>query len=312
MTTLRIGICVDKDNVSRTSHVLRRTLQTQLEKLLSNKKLLKVRSRYLIHMESEPEIRRWHQQGPKKPNLKAEQYPMLSGIAVVCPSPGCGLAFVQLDALGVHANQKHGMKLKISSCEVKSDERKLKKMQSYRGRKVSEGLRSYHRKRRMASLPQEDFSPLLAQADQLLAAIKTQPRRPIPPLQRLHYRLHPPPIFPQSLHSSDHRQDQDTEYQMPPPCLLFNPNTSQYQRHPLEQASYESDRQHELNQHQHPTHNFTNPMLPSFPSTFQHVGVQVAGQEGPNLWYQMPESTNSWITTAVDTVEADQRTYRVL
>ena len=32
MTMLRIGICVDKDNVSRTSHVLRRTLQTQLDR----------------------------------------------------------------------------------------------------------------------------------------------------------------------------------------------------------------------------------------------------------------------------------------
>lgn len=248
-------------------------------------------------MESDAKMRKW-QQGPQRAKLKVEQNRMLSGIAIVCPSPGCGLAFVQIDDLAVHAKQKHGMKLKISSCEVKSDERKVKRVQSYRGKKVSEGLRSYYRNRRMASQPQEDLSPLLAQADQLLAAIKTQPRQQIAPLQRLHYRLHPPPIFPQPRHPSD---DQD----------LFNPNTSQYQRHPLEQASYESDRRHELNEHCQPAPNFpTHPTLPSFPSTFQQVGVEGSSQE--SSWYQMPDSRNPWITTPVDTVEADQRTYRVL
>merc|ERR1712192_68615 len=265
--------------------VLRRTLQTQLEKLSSkkntlssffdNENLLKARSSHLIRMESDAEMRRW-EQGPQRSKLKVEQDRMLSGIAVVCPSPGCGLAFVQIDDLAVHASQKHGMKLKISSREVKSNERKLKRVQSYRGKKVSEGLRSYYRIRRMASQPQEDLAPL----------------------QRLHYRLHPPPIFPQPRHPSDH--------QMPPPCLLFNPNTSQYQRHPLEQASYESDRQHELNQHCQPAPNFPiHPMLPSFPSTFQQVEqVEGSGQESPS-WYQMPNSRNPWITTPVDTVEAD-------
>merc|ERR1712192_342099 len=289
--------------------VLRRTLQAPLEKpsskkntlssFFDNENLLKARSSHLIRMESDAEMRRW-EQGPQRSKLKVEQDRMLSGIAVVCPSPGCGLAFVQIDDLAVHASQKHGMKLKISSCEVKSNERKLKRVQSYRGKKVSEGLRSYYRNRRMASQPQEDLSPLLAQADQLLAAIKTQPQQQIAPLQRLHYRLHPPPIFPQPRHPS-HDQDQ-----MPPPCLLFNPNTRQYQRHPLEQASYESDRRHELNQHCQPAPNFPiHPMLPSFPSTFQQVEqVEGSGQESPS-WYQMPNSRNPWITTPVDTVEAD-------
>ena len=263
-------------------------------------------------MESEPEIRRWHQ-GPEREKLKGEEYPMLSRIAVVCPASGCGLAFVELNALGVHVSQKHGMKFKIPSCAVKSDQSRLKRMQSYRGRKVSEGLRRYHRKRRMTALPQEDFFPLLAQADQLLATIKTQPpQQQIPPFQRLHYRLHPPPLFPQTLDLSDQQEQDDNGYQMPPRCRLLNPNSSQYQSHPLQQASYETGRQHELNQICQPAPIFTHPVLPSFPSAFQQVGVEDGGLEMASPWYQMPATTpNPWMTPA-DTVEADHRTYRVL
>ena len=93
-----------------------------------------VQSRYLVEMGSETEILR-RQQG------KGEEGEKLSRIAVVCPAPGCGLAFVELNALGVHAQKKHGMKFKMPSCVVKSDQRK--KMQSYRGQKVSEGLRKF-------------------------------------------------------------------------------------------------------------------------------------------------------------------------
>ena len=270
-------------------------------------------------MESEPEIRRWHQ-GPEREKLKGEKYPVLSGIAVVCPAPACGLAFVQLNALRVHASQKHGMKFKIPSCAVKSDENRLKRMQSYRGRKVSEGLRRYHRSRRTTAQPQEDLFPLLAQADQLLASIKTQPpQQQIPPFQRLHYRLHPPPLFPQT------QQEQDNGYQMPPHCRIRNPDTSPYQTHSLQQASYATDQLHELNPICHPDPRFTHPVLPSFPSAFQQVGVEdgVVGMASPwycmpatsptSPWYSMPATspTNSW-TTPTDTVETDHRTYRVL
>ena len=278
-------------------------------------------------MGGETEIRRWHE-GPQREDLKAEEHSMLSRIAVVCPAPRCGLAFVELNALGVHANEKHGMKFKIPSCAVKSVQSTVKRIQSYRGQKVSEGLRRYHRKRRMTAAPQEDLSPLLAQADQLLATIKTQPQQQLPHFQRLHYRLHPPPLFPQTLEPSDDQDGEEGGYQMPPRCLFLNPNTSQYQYHPLQQASNETDHQPEFNQNCQSASNFTrHPMLPSFPSAFQQTAFQQsafqqaafqqaagrdAGQEGPcPPWYQMPESTNPWIAPA-DTVEADHRTYRVL
>ena len=265
-------------------------------------------------MGGETEIRRWHQ-GPQREKLNPGQHPILSGIAVVCPAPGCGLAFVELNALRVHASQKHGMKFKIPSCAVKSVQSSVKRIQSYRGQKVSEGLRRYHRKRRMTAAPQEDLSPLLAQADQLLATIKTQPQQQLPHFQRLHYRLHPPPLFPQTLEASDDQDAGESGYQIPPRCLLLNRDASQYQTHPLQQASYESGHhQHELNQDCQPAPNFTgHPMLPSFPAAFQQGGVGEAHQgAGPcPPWYQMPETTNPWIAPA-DTVEADHRTYRVL
>jgi len=258
----------------------------------------------LTRQQGKGEIRR--QQGKK-----AEEGEKLSRIAVVCPAPACGLAFVELNALGVHAQKKHGMKFKMPSCVVKSDQRK--RMQSYRGQKVSEGLRRYHRKRRMtAPSQQEDLSPLLAQADQLLATIKTQPQQQLPRFQRLHYRLHPPPLFPQPQEPSDDHQEAEVEesgYQMPPHCLLINPNTSPFQTH----SSYGTSHQHDLNQNFQTAPNFTQfPMLPSFPSAFQQAAVPDAVHGAAwTPWYQMPASRNPWIAP-VDTVEADERTYRVL
>ena len=97
---------------------------------------------------------------PQRHKLKVVQDQISNQISIVCPSPGCGLAFVGLRNLEVHAIEKHGIKFNI--CTTKPDQGKLRR-QKHQGRRVSEGLKIYHRKRKMATAPEEDLLPLLAQ-----------------------------------------------------------------------------------------------------------------------------------------------------
>ena len=98
---------------------------------------------------------------PQRHKLKVVQDQISNQISIICPSPGCGLAFVGLRNLEMHAIEKHGIKFNI--CTTKPDQATKLRRQKHQGRRVSEGLRIYHRKRKMATAPEEDLSPLLAQ-----------------------------------------------------------------------------------------------------------------------------------------------------
>ena len=249
----------------------------------------------LIDMGTEPFIMGWNE-GPEKQELEKKP----DRIALACPFPGCHLAFLHLNALRAHANQKHGLQIKMSNCALKVDGlKRLQRPQGYQGKR--ESLRSYHQKDRITAPPQEDLFPLLAQADQLLASIKTQPQLQITPFQRLHYRLHPTSLFPQAPNPFDCRNS-DLEYQTPAPNIseYLAPGT-------LHQASHQVDENwlHALIRY---------PTLPSFPSAFQQAGVLNADQGfsevGSKMPNQVPNSRSLWMTA--DTVEADRKTYRIL
>ena len=135
-----ISAKVDKDNAALACVSLR-SYGTQLE-ILSVLFIVN-----LIDMGTEPFIMGWNE-GPEKQELEKKP----DRIALACPFPGCHLAFLHLNALRAHANQKHGLQIKMSNCALKVDGlKRLQRPQGYQGKR--ESLRSYHQKDRITAPP---------------------------------------------------------------------------------------------------------------------------------------------------------------